>query len=75
MFPCGLWYDFGMAEEHVALTVKEAAYKARVSTKFFYALIGKRLGPPVKRIGDRIVIPAESFYIWLNTPTKPKGKR
>jgi hypothetical protein len=61
-----------MANERVALTVKEAAYEARVSTKFFYALIGKKLGPPVKRIGDRIIIPAKSFYLWLETPTKTR---
>jgi hypothetical protein len=64
-----------MANERVALTVKEAAHEARVSVKFFYALIGKRLGPPVKRIGDRIIIPARTFYLWLETPTKAKGKR
>ena len=64
-----------MAKEPVALTVKEAAHEARVSAKFFYALIGKRLGPPVKRIGDRIIIPSRTFYLWLETPTKPrKGK-
>jgi hypothetical protein len=64
-----------MANERVALTVKEAAHETRVSTKFFYALIGKRLGPPVKRVGDRIIIPAESFYKWLSTPTRQrKGK-
>lgn len=64
-----------MANERVALTVKEAAHEARVSPRFFYGLIRKKLGPPVKRLGDRIVIPARTFYLWLETPTKArKGK-
>ena len=75
MFPRGICYVFGMANERVALTVKEAAHEARVSVKWFYALIGKNLGPPVKRLGDRIIIPSKTFYLWLETPTKPKRKK
>lgn len=62
-----------MANERVALTVKEAAEKARVSTKFFYSLLKKRGAPPHKRIGDRIIIPVSTFMLWLETPTKRKG--
>lgn len=59
-----------MSVERVALTVKEAAEIARVSVKFFYALIGKRGGPPHKRLGDRIIIPVQKFHKWLETTSK-----
>ncbi|MFA5902208.1 MAG: helix-turn-helix domain-containing protein [Hyphomicrobium sp.] len=65
-----------MANEPVALTVKEAAAKARVGVDFFYRLLRTKDAPPIKRLGDRILIPARTFYLWLETPTKPrKGKR
>jgi len=62
-----------MASERVALTVKEAADEARVSVSFFYRLVRRKGGPPVKRLGDRIVIPAQAFRRWLETPTRRKG--
>lgn len=61
-----------MSIERVALTVKEAAEKARVSVKFFYTLVGRKGGPPHKRLGDRIVIPAAPFYRWLETPSRKR---
>lgn len=59
-----------MSTERVALTVKEAAELARVSAKFFYALLKRRGGPPHKRLGDRIIIPVDGFHRWLETPSK-----
>lgn len=63
-----------MSTERVVLTVKEAAEEARVSVFFFYRLLSRRNAPPHKRIGDRIVIPAEKFRLWLATPTKTRKR-
>jgi excisionase family DNA binding protein len=61
-----------MSNERVALTVKEAAEKARVSVSFFYKIVRRKGGPPIKRMGDRIVIPAQAFHRWLETPTRTR---
>lgn len=63
---------FCMSTERVAFTVKEAAEKARVSVKFFYTLLKRKGAPPHKRLGDRIIIPVDKFYRWLETPTRTR---
>lgn len=59
----------------VVLTVKQAIPLSKLGRSLFYRVLGTRKGPPIKRVGDRILIPAEKFRVWLTTPDKPrKGK-
>jgi hypothetical protein len=62
--------------DETVLTVKQAIPLSKLGRSLFYRVLGTRRGPPIKRVGDRILIPAEKFRIWLTTPDKPrKGKR
>lgn len=58
----------------IVLTVKQAIPLSKLGRSLFYSVLGTRKGPPIKRVGDRILIPAEKFRTWLTTPDKPKGK-
>jgi len=62
-------------DDAIVLTVKQAIPLSKLGKNKFYALLGTRAGPPIKRIGRRILIPAGSFYEWLTTPTKPKRRK
>ena len=59
----------------IVLTVKQAIPLSKLGKNKFYELLGSRAGPPIKRVGRRILIPAGSFYEWLTTPTKPKRRK
>lgn len=59
--------------DEVVLTVKQAIPLAKIGRNSFYAILGTRKGPPVKRVGNRFLIPKAAFIRWLTTPTKRKG--
>lgn len=62
-------------EIELVLTPKQAIPLSKLSKTKFYEILGTRAGPPIKRVGSKILIPAESFYIWLTTPTKNKRRK
>ena len=59
----------------IVLTVKQAIPLSKLSKATFYKLLGTKAGPPIKRVGSRILLPAGAFYEWLTTPTKPKRRK
>lgn len=52
--------------EKVVLTVKEASQIMRISPSSMYILIREKKVPHIT-VGKRKVIPAEQFYMWLNS--------
>ena len=58
------------------LDLKQAIPISKLGRSLFLKVMGTKEGPPIKRVGRRVLVPAEAFYIWLKTPTKskPKGK-
>lgn len=59
--------------DEVVLTVKQAIPLSKLGRNGFYELLGTRRGPPIKRVGRRILIPKQAFLRWLITPTRTKG--
>lgn len=55
--------------EDIVLTVKQAQPLSKLGRNLFYRILGTKKGPPIKLVGGRILIPAKSFYRWLETPT------
>lgn len=58
--------------DDVVLTVKQAQPLSKLGRNLFYRILGTREGPPIKRVRGRVLIPAKSFYRWLETPTKTR---
>lgn len=57
------------------LELKQAIPLSKIGRSLFLKVMGKPGGPPIKRVGRRVLVPAEAFRTWLRTPTKPrKGK-
>lgn len=63
----------GTQDVELALTVEEAAARAKISKDLLYDLIRTRKGPRVKRISNRIRITVTSFNRWMN-PEPKKAK-
>lgn len=63
-----------IAEDEV-LELKQAIPLAKIGRSLFLKTMGTRGGPPIKRVGRRVLVPAEAFRNWLRTPSKPKGKK
>lgn len=61
-------------DDDIVLTVKQAQPLSKLGKNLFYRILGTRDGPPIKRVQGRILIPAESFYRWLKTPTTTRKK-
>ena len=47
------------------LTIAEAADAARISLRHLQALLQKREGPPVIRLGRRLIIRRQALQTWL----------
>lgn len=50
---------------HGLLTLAEAAEAARISRRYLQALLQRCEGPPVIRLGRRLIIRREALQAWL----------
>lgn len=59
-------------DDDTVLTVKQAQPLSKLGRNLFYAILGTKDGPPIKRVRGRILIPAKRFQQWLETPTRTR---
>ena len=55
--------------EHEYLTTEEAAELLRTPVNTLYVWRHKKIGPPARRVGRRLLYPRTELLAWLNDDT------